>query len=51
MNLYEELREALRKEIQKQSLSGQNISVRCKALSTTEARGTPEHDDYPIIDR
>ncbi len=49
MNLYEELREALRKEIQEHSLSGQNISVRCKALSATEAIGKPEHDDYPII--
>jgi hypothetical protein len=49
MNLYEELREALRKEIQKHNLSGQNISVRCKALSAAEAIGKPEHDDYPII--
>ena len=49
MNLYEELRAALRKEIQKQNLSGQNISIRCKALSATEAIGKPEHDDYPII--
>jgi hypothetical protein len=49
MNLYDPLREALRNEIQKHSLSGQNISVRCKALSATEAIGNPEHDDYPII--
>ena len=49
MNLYEELREALRKEIEKHNLSGQNISVRCKALSAEEAIGKPEHDDYPII--
>ncbi|MCP4553512.1 MAG: hypothetical protein GY834_16055 [Bacteroidetes bacterium] len=49
MNLYEELKEALGKEIQKHNLSGQNISVRCKALSAEEAIGTPEHDDYPII--
>jgi len=49
MNIYEELREALRKEIQKHNLSGQNISVRCKALSALEAIGKPEHDDYPII--
>ena len=49
MNLYEELREALRKEIRKHNLSGQNISVRCKALSAVEAIGKPEHDDYPII--
>ena len=49
MNLYEELREALRKEVQRHNLSGQNISVRCKALSASEAIGNPEHDDYPII--
>ena len=49
MNLYDQLKEALRKEIQTHSLSGQNISVRCKALSATEAIGNPEHDDYPII--
>ncbi len=49
MNLYEELKEALGKEIQKHNLAGQNISVRCKALSAKEAIGTPEHDDYPII--
>jgi len=49
MDLYEELKETLKKEIQKHNLSGQNISVRCKALSATEAIGKPEHDDYPII--
>lgn len=49
MNLYEQLREALRKEIHKNHLSGQKISVRCKALSAIEAIGKPEHDDYPII--
>lgn len=49
MNLYEELRDALRKEVQRHHLSGQNISVRCKALSAAQAIGIPEHDDYPII--
>ncbi|MFH1581031.1 MAG: DUF364 domain-containing protein [Pseudomonadota bacterium] len=49
MDLYEELRKALRDEIQKHNLSGQNISIRCKALSATEAIGKPEHNDYPII--
>ena len=49
MNIYEELREALRKEVQKHNLSGQNISIRCKALSAEEAIGNPDHDDYPII--
>lgn len=49
MNLYDELREALKNEIQKHNLSGQNISVRCKTLSALEAIGKPEHDDYPIL--
>lgn len=49
LNVYDELREALKKEIQKHHLSGQPICVRCKALSATEAIGTPEHHDYPII--
>ena len=49
MDLYEELRKALRNEIQKHNLSGQNISIRCKALSASEAIGKPEHQDYPII--
>lgn len=49
MDLYAELREALRNEIQKHNLSGKNISVRCKALSASEAIGKPEHDDYPVI--
>jgi len=49
MDLYEKLREALRNEIQKHDISGQNISVRCKALSALEAIGKPEHNDYPII--
>jgi len=49
MNVYEELREALRQEIRSHHLSGQNVSIRCRALSAKEAIGTPEHNDYPII--
>lgn len=49
LNVYEELREALKKEIKKHHLSGHNIRVRCNALSATEAIGKPEHADYPII--
>ena len=49
MNVYEELREALRQEIRSLHLSGQNVSIRCRALSAKEAIGTPEHNDYPII--
>lgn len=48
-DIYEELRGALRKEVQKHNLSGQRISVTCKALSAAEAIGNPEHDDYPIL--
>jgi hypothetical protein len=49
VDIYEELREALGKEIMKNNLSGQNVSIRCKALTAQEAIGTPEHQDYPII--
>jgi uncharacterized protein (DUF4213/DUF364 family) len=49
MKLYEKLKQALKSEIEKHNLSGQNISVRCKALSAAEAIGNPEHNDYPII--
>jgi len=49
MNIYEELKKALGEEIEKHDLSGQHISIRCKALSAREAIGRPEHDDYPII--
>ncbi|MFH1077153.1 MAG: DUF364 domain-containing protein, partial [Pseudomonadota bacterium] len=49
MDLYERLRDALKKEVQKHNLSGQNISVRCKALPASEAIGRPEHNDYPIV--
>jgi len=48
MDLYEKLRAALRQEIEKHNLAGQNICVRCNALTVKEAIGTPEHDDYPI---
>ncbi len=49
MNVYEELKHALEKELQQHHLTGQPVHVRCKALSAKEAIGTPEHDDYPII--
>jgi len=48
MELYTKLKEALRQEIEKHNLAGQNISVRCSALTVKEAIGTPEHNDYPI---
>lgn len=49
MNIYEKLRDDLSQKVQEYKLSGQNISIRCKALSAVEAIGNPEHDDYPII--
>ena len=49
MDLYEQLKKALKTQIEQHALSGQNISIRCKALSASEAIGNPEHDDYPII--
>jgi uncharacterized protein (DUF4213/DUF364 family) len=49
ITLYEELKEALRKEIQRHNFLGKSVSVTCKALSAKEAIGTPEHEDYPII--
>ncbi len=49
MNLYDKLKKALEDKIQKHNLTGQNISIRCKALSTYEAIGEPSDQDYPII--
>ena len=47
--LYQELRDALRKEIKRNNLSGQKVSVSCRPLSATEAIGKPVDEDYPII--
>jgi len=47
--IYDQLRTALRKQIRQHNLTGQDVSVRCKALSAQEAIGSPERDDYPII--
>lgn len=49
MDVYGRLKEALQKEVERHDLSGQNVSVRCKALSSEEAIGTPEHNDYPLV--
>ena len=49
MQRYEQLKEALEREIHRHNLSGRRIDVICKALSSKEAIGTPEHDDYPIV--
>ena len=49
MELYQELKVALNKEIKRNNLSGKNVSVRCRALSATESIGNPDDQDYPII--
>ncbi len=49
MNLYYKLKKALENKIKEYNLTGQNISVRCKALSASEAIGEPSDKDYPII--
>lgn len=49
VKLYEELKDALRREIKRNNLSGQKVSVKCRALSAEEAIGNPEDEDYPII--
>lgn len=47
--IYDRLKSALEKEIAANDLKGREISVVCRSLSSREAIGTPEHDDYPII--
>jgi len=49
MELYNKLKSALRKEIESNNLSGRKVSVKCRSLSTVEAIGRPEDEDYPIV--
>ena len=49
MDIYSTLRQALSEEIEKHGLTGKKIHILLKALSTREAIGSPEHDDYPIV--
>lgn len=49
MQIYEQLKSALKSEIIKNNISGEKVTISCKALSPTEAIGSPEHNDYPII--
>jgi uncharacterized protein (DUF4213/DUF364 family) len=49
MNVYAELRDALRQAIQQHHFADQPVRIWCKVLSAKEAIGTPEHDDYPLI--
>jgi hypothetical protein len=48
-DLYEELKAALQTVIENNGLSGEPLTVRCRALSAEEAIGTPREKDYPII--
>jgi len=48
-SIYATLKDALRREIQANNLIGKHIRMTCKALSTEEAIGKPEHRDYPIV--
>ncbi len=47
--IYTRLKNSLQQEINKNDLSGTNIDITCRALSSKEAIGTPDHDDYPIV--
>jgi len=47
--MYEELKAALQKQIKKNGLAGQKVSIRCQAISSEEAIGKPEDQDYPLI--
>ena len=47
--IYGRLKAALHEEIKKNNLAGNSIDITCRALSSKEAIGTPDHDDYPII--
>jgi hypothetical protein len=47
--IYDQLKHALKKQIQQQNLFQKKIRVRCNVLSAAEAIGSPEHDDYPIV--
>ncbi len=47
--IFESLKFVLQEEIKKNNLAGNNVNISCRALSTKEAIGSPEHDDYPII--
>ena len=47
--IYNQLKSALEREIEKNDLKGTEIRIVCRSLSSSEAIGNPEHDDYPII--
>ena len=47
-NIYDEIREHAFQVIDK-SLLDRNITVKARALSTKEAIGNPESDDFPLM--
>ncbi len=49
MNIYNLIKNDLRKTAEENNLLNEKISVKCRALSVKEAIGDTEHDDYPIV--
>jgi len=47
-NLYNELKERTRKFLKGKDLLGQMVRIRARTLSTEEAIGNPEADDFPL---
>jgi uncharacterized protein (DUF4213/DUF364 family) len=47
-DIYEQLRRHFSEQVKQHELMNQSISIRCKALSASEAIGNPDHNDYPI---
>ena len=47
--IYDTLKNALEEKIISHDLADQPIDITCKALSAKQAIGTPDHDDYPIV--
>ena len=48
-DIYIQLKETLKSEIDRHDLADKRIDIKCKPLSVKEAIGTPDHDDYPIV--
>jgi hypothetical protein len=47
-DLYNEIRERTRKLLKGQDILGERVRIRARALSTEEAIGNPEADDFPL---
>ena len=47
-DLYDEIRERTRQLLKGQDLFGERVRIRARALSTEEAIGNPESDDFPL---